>query len=490
VDTTTYKNDTTTGVEVTNQLDHANGGLQYLSRSDWTGTWPTVDGEVSDQISTWGNPINGTDANGNPASYTYYKTISSEDLAKLDSFDSLNPTDPSTLTDELVYGKDNGLGLIDMRGLDYNDPKWNDLLDQLTPSDYQTLITQSGYGTAAIKSVDKPAATDRDAATGLVNYGFDASGNFVFSRNIAHCGVIVLAQTYNDDLATHYGENIGDESYYLDVDGWYAPAVNMHRTAFSGRNSEYYSEDPFIGGHIASLECEGVASRGMYVFVKHYAINDQEDHRGDREGQYSIATFLNEQAAREIYLKPFEMCVKSDKVEMNYAKDNGDGTYSNATTEIPSVTGIMTSFNRVGYTWAGGNYNMITGLLRNEWGFHGFIITDNANTGVFMDAGQMIQAGADGKLTNLPTGARYTFNKDDVSDYHYGREAVHNILYTIANSKAMNGGMPGSRYLAKVEPYQKVIYAVDGVCGGLIAVLVILTIFRFRKKKEDDIKTV
>lgn len=252
VDTTTYKNDTTTGVEVTNQLDHANGGLQYLSRSDWTGTWPTVDGEVSDQISTWGNPINGTDANGNPASYTYYKTISSEDLAKLDSFDSLNPTDPSTLTDELVYGKDNGLGLIDMRGLDYNDPKWNDLLDQLTPSDYQTLITQSGYGTAAIKSVDKPSATDRDTATGLINFGFDASGNLYFKGNITHCGVIVLAQTYNDDLATHYGENIGDESYYLDVDGWYAPAVNMHRTAFSGRNSEYYSEDPFIGGHIAS----------------------------------------------------------------------------------------------------------------------------------------------------------------------------------------------------------------------------------------------
>lgn len=252
VDTTTYKNDTTTGVEVTNQLDHANGGLQYLSRSDWTGTWPTVDGEVSDQISTWGNPINGTDASGKAASYTYRKTISKEDLAKLDSFDSLNPTDFSTLTDEIVYGKDNGLGLIDMRGLDYDDEKWDALLDQLTPSDYQTLITQSGYGTAAIKSVDKPSTTDRDTATGLVNYGFDASGNLYFKGNITHCGVIVLAQTYNDDLATHYGENIGDESYYLDVDGWYAPAVNMHRTAFSGRNSEYYSEDPFIGGHIAS----------------------------------------------------------------------------------------------------------------------------------------------------------------------------------------------------------------------------------------------
>lgn len=489
VDTTTYKLDTTTGVEITNQLDHANGGLQYLSRSDWTGTWPTVDGEVSDQISTWGNPINGTDASGKAASYTYRKTISKEDLAKLDSFDSLNPTDFSALTDEIVYGKDNGLGLIDMRGLDYDDEKWDELLDQLTPSDYQTLITQSGYGTAAIKSVDKPSTTDRDAATGLVNYGVDASGNFYVKGNITHCGVIVLAQTYNDDLAYHYGENIGDESYYMNVDGWYAPAVNMHRTAFSGRNSEYYSEDPFVGGHIASLECKGVASRGMYVFVKHFAVNDQENHRGDREGQFSIATFLNEQAAREIYLKPFEMCIKTDDVQMNYAKDNGDGTYSNATREIPSVTGVMTSFNRIGYTWAGGDYNLVTGVLRNEWGFHGFIITDNANTGVFMDAGQMIRAGADGKLTNLPAGARYTFNKDDVADYHYGREAIHNILYTIANSKTMNGGMPGSRYLAKVEPYQKVIYAVDGVCGGLIAVLVVLTILRFRKKKED-VKTV
>lgn len=485
VDITTYKNDTATGVEITNQLDTANGGFQYLSRNDWIGTWPTIDGEISDQISTWGNQINGVDANGEPASYTYYKIISNEDLAQMDSFDSLNPTDPSTLTDEIVYGENNDLGLIDMRGLDYDDPKWDELLDQLTPDDYQTLITQSGYGTSEIKSVDKPSATDRDSAIGLLNYGFDENGNFVFQMNITHCGVVVLAQTYNDELAYHYGENIGDESYYLDIEGWYAPAVNMHRTAFSGRNNEYYSEDPFLSGRMAGLECNGVASRGMYVFVKHYAINDQENHRGDREGQYSIATFLNEQAAREIYLKPFEMCVKSGTVEMNYAKENGDGTYSNATREIPAVTGIMTSFNRVGYTWAGGHYNLITGLLRNEWGFHGFVITDNANTGVFMDAGQMIRAGADGKLTNLPSGARYTFNKDDVEDYHYGREAAHNLLYTIANSKAMNGGMPGSRYVS-IEPYQKVIYAIDGICGVGIAVLVLTTVLRYRKKKIEE----
>ena len=484
VDTTTYANDTTTGVAITNLFDDANGGLQYLSRQDWVGTWPTTDGEVGDQISTWGNPINGTDANGQPASYTYYKTLTAEELAKLDSFDSLNPTDPATLTDTPVYGAENGLGLIDLRGLSYDDPKWNQLLDQLTPDDYQTLITQSGYGTAAIKSVDKPAATDRDAATGLINYGIDESGNFTFSQNINHAGVVVLAQTYNDELALHFGENIGDESYYLDVDGWYAPAMNTHRTPFSGRNAEYYSEDPFLAGSMAAQEVRGVASRGMYVFVKHFAINDQENHRGDRDGQYSLATFLNEQAAREIYLEPFEMAVKSGTVDMSYAQDNGDGTYSNATTQIPACTGVMTSFNRIGYTWAGGNYNLITGLLRNEWGFHGFVITDNANTGVFMDAGQMIQAGADGKLTNLPTGARYTFDKDNISDYHYGREAAHNILYTIANSKVMNGGMPGSDYVAAVEPYQTVIYAVDAVCGVLILILVVLTVLRFRKKKQ------
>lgn len=487
VDSTTYASDTTTGVTVTNLFDHANGGLQYLSRSDWQGTWPTTDGQVSNQISTWGNPINGTDANGQPVSYQWYKTISAEDLAQMDSFDSLNPTDPATLTDTPTYGVDNGLGLIDMRGLAYDDPQWDLLLDQLTPADYQTLITQSGYGTAAIKSVDKPSTTERDAATGLVNYSMDASGNFTFKSNITHAGVVVLAQTYNDELALHYGENIGDESYYLDVDGWYAPAVNTHRTPFSGRNAEYYSEDPFLAGRMASLEVQGVASRGMYVFVKHFAINDQENHRGDRDGQYSIATFLNEQAAREIYLKPFEMAVKSGTVEMSYAKDNGDGTYSNATTQIPACTGVMTSFNRIGYTWAGGNYNLITGLLRGEWGFHGFIITDNANTGVFMDAGQMIQAGADGKLTNLPTGARYTFDENNVSDYHYGREAIHNILYTVANSKAMNGGMPGSQYLASIEPYQMVIYVIDGVCGVIIALLVVLTILRYRKKKNTAV---
>ena len=234
---------------------------------------------------------------------------------------------------------------------------------------------------------------------------------------------------------------------------------------------------------MAKEETIGAAEGGMYVFVKHFAVNDQEDHRGDREGQYSLATFLNEQAAREIYLKPFEICMKSGTVEENYVKTNSDGSYEMAKAQVPACNAVMTSFNRIGYTWAGGHYGLMTGILRNEWGFNCFAVTDNANTGVFMDAGQMIQAGGDGKLTNLPSGARYTFDSKDATDYHYGRIAAHHILYSIVNSNAMDGGMPGSRYVPTVAPYQKVIYAVDVVCGAVIAVLVLLTVLRYRKKE-------
>ncbi len=485
VDTTTYAEDTATGTEITNQFDDANGGFTYLSRNDWTGTWPTTDGEVSDVISTWGNEINGTDENGDPAAYTYMKTISDEDLAQLDSFDSLNPSDGSELDDEIVYGEDNGVTLIDLRGLDYDDELWDELLDELTVDDYQTLINQSGYQTAALTSIDKPVAIDRDSARGLLNYSIDASGNLQFQMYITHAGAVVMAQTFNDEFPEHMGTNVGNTSYFIGVDGWYAPAVNIHRTPYSGRNSEYFSEDDFISGQMASLEIKGAASKGMYVYLKHFAVNDQENHRGDREGQYSLATFLNEQSARELYLKPFEMCVKSGTVEMNYIAQDEDGNYYDAVAEIPACNGIMTSFNRIGYTWAGGNWHLITGVLRNEWGFNGFVITDNANTSVFMKGSQMIEAGADAKLANVPDVTGYDFDETSVVEYHYGREAIHHMLYTIVNSKAMNGGMSGSVYVAKVQPYEKILYAIDAVCIGGIAILVILTILRFRKKKAN-----
>ena len=340
VDTVTYSHDSQTGVAIINQLDHANGGFRYLSRSDWSGTFPVTDGEVSEQISTWGNEINGTDADGNPASYTWRKTISAQDLAKLDSFDSLNPN-PDNFDEEIVYGRDNGVTLIQLRGLAYDDPLWDSLLDQLLPQDYQNLITQSGYGTFSLKSVDKPAAVDRDAATGLINYTIDANGFTVFGYT--YCGVLVMAQTWDKELAEKFGEMVGNTSMEIGVHGWYAPAMNIHRTPFSGRNNEYYSEDGFLSGALALEEIRGAAKKGVYSFIKHFAVNDQENHRGDREGQFSIATFLNEQAAREVYLLPFEICMKGGSTEINYVRDTGGGIYENAVAEIPVCQAVMTT---------------------------------------------------------------------------------------------------------------------------------------------------
>lgn len=475
VDTVTYAKDSYSGAEITNQFDEAAGDITYLSRNDWLGTFPVHDGTASSDISTWGNEINGTDAEGNPASYTYGKTISAELLAALDSFESGNPEDSSSLKDEIVYGKDNGLALIDMRGLDFDDPLWEELLDQLTAEDYAAMIEESGYGTPFLESVNKPFCMDADTASGLI-YG----GTGVMFPNM-----MTLAQTWNQDLALEYGTMIGNEAILGGADGWYAPSMNIHRTPFSGRNGEYYSEDAFLSGTVASNEVYGAASKGMYTYIKHFAFNDQENHRGDRTGQYSIATWLNEQAAREIYLVPFEMCMKCGDVELNYIQKNEDGTYENATREIRACQAVMTAFNRIGATWTGASYPLITGILRNEWAFNGFVLTDNANTGVFMNSKQMIEAGADGKLTYGTNSVRKDFDKEDAADYHYGRQAMHRMLYTVANSKAMNGVAPGGRFINGKTLVDKIVLTVNIVCTLLILLMVVLTIRRFRRKPES-----
>ena len=475
MDTDTYSVDSATGVAITNQFDFADSGCTYLSRSDWQGTWPTHDGEVSGQVSTWGNEINGSDG----ASYTYVKTISSEDLAKLDSFDSLNPTDASSITDTPVYGADNGLSLIDLRGKDYDDPLWEDLLDQLSPEDYQTIIATSGYGSAALDSVGKPFALDQDAATGLTGGG----------TGVSYSGTIVLAQTWNQPLAERYGVMIGNQALIGGCVGWYAPAMNTHRTPFSGRNNEYYSEDGFLSGVIASATSRGAASKGMYTFIKHFAVNDQENHRGDRNGQYGLATWSNEQAIREIYLLPFEMCVKNDPVTLNYVEEDGNGGYVNASRDYAPVTAVMTSFNRLGYTWTGGCYNLLTNVLRTEWGFHGFVITDNANTGspTFMNAYQMIEAGGDAALTTTEY-AVWKFDQNSAADYHYGRQAMHNILYTVANSKVMMGLMPGSKFVTPMTMAEKILVGID-IAAAVIILALAYFIFRgFKPTKKKAAK--
>ena len=475
-DLATYAKDTYSGAEITNQLDDAKGDVAYLTRNDWMGTFPTHDGEPTDEISTWGNEINGSDKDGNPASYVYSKTIDADGLKALDSFDSGSPVDASKFDDEIVYGKKNDLTLIQMRGLDFDDPQWEDLLDELTYEDYYNTIALSGYGIEYIDSIDMPFCTDADTANGLI-YG--GTGKY-------YPNSMTLAQTWNQDLAKEMGTMIGNEAIIGGMDGWYAPSMNIHRTPFSGRNGEYYSEDPYLSGAVASNQVYGAATKGVYAYIKHFAFNDQEDHRGDCDGQYGLATWLNEQSAREIYLKPFEMCMKLGDVTLNYLEQKSDGTYENATRQIRACQAVMTAFNRIGYTWTGGSYNLLTGIARNEWAFNGMMITDNANTGVFMDGYQMIEAGGDIKLTYLADSARFDFDKNDTATYHYAREAMHRVLYTVANSKAMLGAMPGTDFVDEPSDTEKITMAVDIVCGILIALLAVTTVLRFvpRKKKQ------
>lgn len=470
-DVTTYATDSYSGAEITNQLQDCKADVTYLSRSDWEGTFPTHDGEPGTQISTWGNEINGEDG----VSYTYVKTGSADLIAELDSSSSGTDVDPASLAETpIIYGADNGLKLIDMRGLDFDDPLWEDLLDELTADEIYNTIGVSGYGIEYIDSVEKPFNIDADTAAGLFYGGTGA----MFPK------AMTLAQTWNLELAGEYGEMIGNEGLLGGADGWYAPSMNIHRTPYSGRNGEYYSEDAYLSGAVASREVYGAASKGMYTYIKHFAFNDQENHRGDRDGQFSVATWFNEQSAREIYLVPFEMCMKAGDVTLNYVEKQKDGTYANASKQIRASQGVMTSFNRAGATWAGGDYGLITGILRNEWAFDGIVMTDNANTGVFMDGYQMTEAGADVKLTSLPASARYNFDKSDPATYYYARQAMHRVLYTIANSKSMNGAMPGSQIKDGMRISDKIKLAID-IIFGLLIVLEVYRIFRlFRPTKK------
>lgn len=475
LDTEKYSKDTATDTAIVNQFAHATReDIKYLSRSDWAGTWPKLYGEVSKVGSVYGNP---TASDG--VSYQYCKTLSREDYNKIRSTDSLNPQ--KSTDKKVTLDADNGVELIDLRGLAFDDPLWEKLLDQLSAKDYNTLISMVGYGSPSVSSVKKPQANDHDGPAGYTE-------SYVFFTEL------MLSQTWNADLAEKYGEIIGEEALANGKSGWYAPAMNIHRTPFSGRNNEYYSEDSYYSGKMAQSTVKGVSSRGVYTFIKHFAVNDQENHRGDRDGfngkgEFGLVTWANEQSIREIYLKPFEYAVKTGTVEIDYYKyDAETGNFTAAKAQVPACNAVMTSFNRIGFTWAGGNYHLMTNVLRKEWGFNGFALTDFDNGG-YMDAVQMIMSGADGKLSALGTndydGNKFNFNKLSDLEKVYAREAAHRVLYTVANSAAMNGRIHG---LAPegFPYYQIILICLDVAAAAGVGVLSFFLVKKLKKKSTKE----
>ena len=387
-------------------------------------------------------------------------------LAKLSSFESTND---EVYTEMPTTGAEYTVSLKELSKKDYDDPLWDDFLDQLTPSEMLKLFNNGCYSTAAIlrdgikiKEVDEETGEEKE----IVKDGYpivpatisaDGPTGFVtFLKNPAvygccyYCSECLVAQTFNLKLAEKEAYAIGEESLIgngtIPYPGWYAPAVNLHRSPFSGRNTEYYSEDPFISGKFAAQVIKSVQEKGVYCNLKHFAVNDQETNRSNN----GLATWLDEQAMRELYLKPFEIAVKEGKTH-----------------------GVMTSFNRIGYEWAGGSHRLCAKILRNEWGFQGSVICD-FKTDKYMDSKQMLYAGGDLGLIGdedlkLQTSGVYNtpyISFSDAKDVSLLRRSAHNNLFAIANSNIMKGEIIGY----KLATWKVLFYVAE---GGIIGIIVL-----------------
>lgn len=450
--------------KIENQFTDATlDGAVYLSRANWS----VMDNDgLRYGTHASGNNKNDVTSKAEVGGKYYEATPTEEMKEQLKSFFSLNPDEGKKLV-EVTFGAKNDIDLIDLRGLPFDDPLWDKLLDQITPAELSKLIDECGYCSPAMNSINKPKVTDLDGPAGLND--IIAHGSMPIGEGLKAMTwptQYMLACTWNVELAEEMGKGIGEDGLYSKTSGWYGPGMNIHRTPFAGRNFEYYSEDAFLSGAFGKAEVYGAATKGMYAFIKHFALNDQETHRDER----GIATFADEQTIREIYLKPFEMTILNNNVETFYNEPikNADGQitgYEKKSTTIPAATAVMTSFNRIGTTWAGGHYNLITEVLRNEWGFNGFVLTDyevGAGKGSYMDTLQSLAAGGDAKLKTVGMDALFGFDISKHPEYQgMGRDAAHHILYTVVNSAGMNGFVHGVEFVPGFAYYKLILIAWD-----------------------------
>lgn len=357
-------------------------------------------------------------------------------------------------------GASNGLVLADLRGVDYDDPLWDDLLDQLTVGDMHDLCAYGHFETAELASVAAPYTADIDSPNGLINF---------FQPDLKSNGYPtepVLASTWNVELARERGECIGEELIFNGLNGWYGPGANTHRSAFGGRNNEYFSEDGLLAGKMLAAECSGAETKGVLTYTKHFAFNDQEANRNS-----VLCTWVNEQAAREIYLKGFEVCAKEAVAEVTYLDDNGN----QQTVEMQGIGGVMTAYNMVGPIWTGGCEGLVHTILRDEWGLDGSAITDGIGANyVYANADQAIRHGSDLLLA-------YDLQMEDTESpaaIAALRESAHHVLYAKANSNAMNGLVSGATITYGTAPWMITLIVCDLAATVLIGISMLLIVRR------------
>ena len=443
VDATTYRTSSVTGKQITNTLDEADvnhyESFNYLSRHDWNATFPTLFKNGS-----WAAP------EALLADLEFYKIANdTSDDAAIDAF---NYVTGSTATSYKA------VDLIDAK---YDDSKWDDLINQLSYNQMTKLIRIGGYSTQQLDKIGLPATTDKDGPSGI-------SGSLVGGVScMAWPAEVVMASTWNKEMIEELGVLFGEDSITADVAGVYGPGANIHRSPYSGRNFEYFSEDPILSYKIAAHEIKGLRSKGVITYVKHFALNDQETNR------YGAAIFANEQAIREIFTKGFKGAIVEGK--------------SNA---------LMVAMNRVGARWCGANKGMMTTLLRDEWGFEGFSITDQASVPAmfYQDMISGLWAGTDMWLNTNSSYWSLAEYKDDKNVQYYVHQAAKHIVYGITKSWAVNEGYKvsdsGEKTKSKVSvlPWRPILWTVDClVWTGTIALgtIFVISLINGKKAKKE-----
>ena len=429
LDTEIFRKSAATGAEITNLFDESDpnlsslqpGNVTFLTRSDWEGTFPTARPTLT--------------ANDAIAAALAFKQYDASAHA-----DTPMPT--------LASGGD--MSISEMIGADYDDERWETLLDQLTFDEMVTTITLGFHNTAACESVSKAATKDENGPQGLTA---SLTGG---KSAMCYTSEDVMAATMNVELMEDVGRCIGNDCLDMGYSGLYGPGINMHRTAYSGRNFEYYSEDPFVAGAICTAETKGIQSKGVYVYLKHVALNDSESSRR------GVNTWLTEQTARELYLEV------ADKAIIN------GGAWC-----------VMSGFNRWGTQWCGENYNLQTAYLRGECGMRGMSITDFSGLSNYMDVADGLIAGSD--IWDSPMPMIHTAAAGQMAGDPYMvtemREAMHNILYTVVNSNAMNGWTSDTHIAPNTPWWQLAIYGVIALFGVLTVLSAVMLAKNIKLKK-------
>ena len=407
----------------TNVFEDAKGDVTYLSRAD--------------------HFANYEEATAAPASAELGEPYVSEYHlnSNFDKTTYLNDEDVMSTT-----GADNGLTLADMRDADYDDPRWEKLLDQLTVDEMTNMIAMAGYQTAAMDSVGKVATLDFDGPA-AINNNFTGVGSIGFPIEV------VVASTWNKELAQAWGEYMGKISQEMGAEGWYAPGMNTHRTAFGARNYEYFSEDGVLAGNMGAKAVEGARKYGVYSYIKHFAL-----YEGNAK---MVSVWSNEQAIREIYLKPFEISVKQG-----------------------GANAVMVSWSFLGDKWTGESSNLMNTVLRDEWGFRGMALTDffRNNGHGFMNADAALANGVDAMLSTFNGEENNVANPEHPTSVLQMRNACKNVMYTVVSSWAYDG----EHEETGMENWKKAGIGIDIVIALFMAGMEVLVIRGYKKRKNAE----